>query len=244
MPCARVGSRCRPSRRAPVWQVPASRPHTMNPWCPGPRVSVPSRPRRHWRSGWIAAPVRSPEPSSSLPSRPCCRLPADGRTRGAYELTRRSSRPIATRHSGEASGVSASGVSNVRAASPSARLDSQSPGRMRHIRRSRSKPGQFSVIGHSSITAERLLGTPTASRAEWHGLRTPGARPSHGESGASGAEPPRQRPGTDASVEPSACVGHSTGGRWMGGALRSVPTLGARPAVPEDDPDADPCKCG
>jgi DNA-binding NarL/FixJ family response regulator len=29
MPCARVGSRCRPSRRAPVWQVPPSRgtPH-------------------------------------------------------------------------------------------------------------------------------------------------------------------------------------------------------------------------
>jgi hypothetical protein len=45
-------------------------------------------------------------------------------------------------------------------------------------------------------------------------------------------------------LEPSACVAHSTRGRWMGGALRSVPTLGARPAVPEDDPDADPCKCG
>jgi hypothetical protein len=30
----------------------------------------------------------------------------------------------------------------------------------------------------------------------------------------------------------------------MGGALGSVPMLGARPAVLEDDPDADPCKCG
>jgi hypothetical protein len=74
--------------------------------------------------------------------------------------------------------------------------------------------------------------------------RSPGARPISEESGASGAEPPRQRPGTDASVEPSARVGHSTRGRWMGGALGSVPMLSQRPAVLEDDPDADPDDCG
>ena len=62
----------------------------------------------------------------------------------------------------EAAGVSGSGVSNVRAAWPSAGLNSQSPGRRRHIRRSRSKPGQSSVMGHSSGMAERSTPDPNS----------------------------------------------------------------------------------
>jgi hypothetical protein len=51
---------------------------------------------------------------------------------------RRSSRPVAETAYTDASGVTASGGVNVSSASPSSGENSQSPGRMRHIRRSRS----------------------------------------------------------------------------------------------------------